>query len=288
MGPVPAEEQLTWIFGSSRSGSTWLLRMLAAHPAVQPVDETGIGHHLGVWRPIPLAWATSEEPQELTTFAEVKRDNPDYLFSDEHREGWEPLLRRFVLDRLALQADGRRLVIKEPGGSHMAEWVLRLLPHSGMVFLLRDGRDVVDSWLDAYRPGAWHTEEGGYPLSPEGRIPFIRWQATVWRYRTEACERAYAAHDPARRVLVRYEDLLAATERELARVHAVVGTDASAGDVADAVRRHAYGNVPEAERGTGHHIREACPGGWRERLSTSEQEALLEVLGDKVRALGYA
>ena len=32
--PVPslgdAEDRLSWIFGSSRSGSTWLLRMLAA------------------------------------------------------------------------------------------------------------------------------------------------------------------------------------------------------------------------------------------------------------------
>jgi len=42
-----AEGILTWIFGSSRSGSTWLLRMLATHPDVMPIDETGIGHHLG-------------------------------------------------------------------------------------------------------------------------------------------------------------------------------------------------------------------------------------------------
>lgn len=287
MERVPSDEQLTWIFGSSRSGSSWLLRMLSVHPGVQPIDETGVGHHLGIWRPIPLAWATSAEPPTLTTFGEVKRDNPDYLFSDRYREGWEPLLRRFLLDRLALQADGRRMVIKEPGGSHMAELVLRLLPASGLVFLLRDGRDVVDSWLDAYQPGAWGTEDGAYPVAPEGRVPFIRWQATVWLYRTEAVERAYAAHDPARRVLVRYEDLLADPTRELARIHEVVGVDASPDDIADAVRRHAYENVPASERGAGHHIRAAQPGGWRERLDDEERAALLDVLGDKVRELGY-
>ena len=84
----PREEEITWIFGSSRSGSTWLLRMLAEHPDVQPFNETSLGHHLGVWRPIALAWATADDLPELHTFIDVKRENPDYLFSDEYREGW--------------------------------------------------------------------------------------------------------------------------------------------------------------------------------------------------------
>jgi LPS sulfotransferase NodH len=56
------EERLVWIFGSSRSGSTWLLKMLAELDGVTAVDDPHLGHHLGVWRPIPLAWAACEEP----------------------------------------------------------------------------------------------------------------------------------------------------------------------------------------------------------------------------------
>ena len=49
-GPVPASRltrsvdapDLTLIFGSSRSGSTWLLRMLRRHPDVLGIDETGL------------------------------------------------------------------------------------------------------------------------------------------------------------------------------------------------------------------------------------------------------
>ena len=288
MGAKPSEDDVTWIFGSSRSGSTWLLRMLAEHPEVRALNETGIGHHLGLWRPIALAWATADEIPPLHTFLDVKRDNPDYLFSDAHREGWEPLLRGFLLDRLALQAEaGRRLIIQEPGGSHMAEMILGLTPGARLVFLLRDGRDVVDSWLDAYSEGGWVTEDGGYPLGEHGRLPFIRWQAAVWRYRTEAVQRAFAAHPEDRRLLVRYEDLLAHTERELYRIQTVAGLDPDADQIRAAVARHAYENVPRSQRGTGRHVRKAAPGSWRENLSAEEQAALLDVLGEKVRELGY-
>ncbi|MDQ3740843.1 MAG: sulfotransferase [Actinomycetota bacterium] len=287
MGERPHEEQLTWIFGSSRSGSTWLERMLSEFQEVLPIDETGIGHHLGVWRPIPLAWATSDDPPELSTFRDVKRRNPDYFFSDEHRAGWEPLLRNFILDRLALQYDGRRMVVKEPGGSQVADWVMKLFPRSRLVFLLRDGRDVVDSWLDAYQDGGWITDDGGFAVAPHGRVPFIRWQATVWRYRTEATQRAYDAHAPDRRVLVRYEELLAEPERELGRVLETIGLRVRPERVVQVVEKHAYEKVPATERGEGKFVRRASPGSWCERLSDEEQRALLDVLGDTCRRLGY-
>ena len=288
--PRPREDELTWIFGSSRSGSTWLERMLAEHPEVRVLDETGIGHHLGVWRPIPLAWATAEDgPPPLTTFAEVKRGNEDYLFGDRFRAETDRLLRDFLLERIGLQhEDGRRTVVKEPGGSQVADWIMRLMPGSGLVFLLRDGRDVVDSWLDASQPGGWHLADGGYAVAPEGRLAFLRWQAAVWLFRTEAVQRAYAAHDPDRRVLVRYEDLLADPGAELARVQRVVGVRPEHEFVGAAVQRHAYSALGEAERGRGRFVRAASPGGWRENLTAEEQAALHEVLGAKLRELGYA
>ncbi|HEV2062730.1 MAG TPA: sulfotransferase [Solirubrobacteraceae bacterium] len=288
MAQRPNEDQLTWIFGSSRSGSTWLERMLSEFSEeLQAIDETGIGHHLGVWRPIPLAWATCDDPPDLSTFAAVKESNPDYFFSEEHRAGWEPLLRSFILDRLALQHDGRRMVIKEPGGSQVADWIMALLPGSRLVFLLRDGRDVVDSWLDAYSDGGWITDDGGFPVAEHGRIPFIRWQATVWRYRTEVTQRAYDAHAADRRVLVRYEELLAEPERELGRVLETIGVRAAPDRLRAAAEKHAYTNVPVADRGAGKFVRAAAPGSWRERMSEEEQQALLEVLGDTCRSYGY-
>ena len=93
-GPPPsivdAEDRLVWIFGSSRSGSTWLLRMLASLDAVVPIDDPHLGHHLGVWRPISMAWATAEHPPDLTTLDRIKHDKDSYFFSDRYRAAWSP------------------------------------------------------------------------------------------------------------------------------------------------------------------------------------------------------
>src|SRR6186997_2990891 len=98
------ENRLAWIFGSSRSGSTWLLKMLSDLDGVVPIDDPHLGHHLGVWRPIPLAWATAKDPPKLGTLADYKRQKPDYLFSDRYRDVWLPQLRELISARFEAQA----------------------------------------------------------------------------------------------------------------------------------------------------------------------------------------
>jgi hypothetical protein len=85
--------RIIWILGSSRSGSTWLLSMLSKLDGVVPMDDPHLGHHLGVWRPIPLAWADDEANPELRTLDEIKRRQPDYFFSDRYRDVWARSLR---------------------------------------------------------------------------------------------------------------------------------------------------------------------------------------------------
>ena len=86
-------------------------------------------------------------------------------------------------------------MVKEPG-SHAADTIMDLFPESCLIFLLRDGRDVVDSWLDGYRDGSWATEEGAYPLDDAGRPALIRWQSSVWLHRTEVVQGDLCSHGP--------------------------------------------------------------------------------------------
>ena len=283
---------LAWIFGSSRSGSTWLMRMLGELPEIRTFDETGLGHHLGLWRPITLAWATATEPPALTTFTQEKSRNPDYLFAPEYRDSWQPALRRLLLDRIeaALRDDDARgarpkVVIKEPGGSQVADLLISLHPGSRLIFLLRDGRDVVESWLDAHLPGGWHSYD--FSVATSGRTAFLRWQATVWRYRTEIVQKAYEAHDPNRRVLVRYEDLRRRPESELGRIFDMLELTVTEEERAAIVQKQALEKVPESERGPGRFVRFGESGRWRTALSAGEQEAVMEIIGDKLAELGY-
>jgi hypothetical protein len=287
-----AEDRLAWIFGSSRSGSTWLLRMLSSLDAVVPIDDPHLGHHLGVWRPISLAWGAAEHPPDLTTLDRVKHDKDSYFFSDRYRDAWAPALRRLIVERFDAQVRDTAevadpvVVVKEPG-SHVADLLLSLFPGSRLVFLLRDGRDVVDSWLAAYRAGSWALDEGAFPVTDEGRVALVRWQSAVWAFRTEVVQRAYDAHPPDRRVLIRYEDLIADPSRELGRIADVFPCDVAASRLAEVAAEHDFAAVPAADKGERKEIRSADPGGWRDNLTRAEHDVMHEVMGPMLAELGY-
>jgi hypothetical protein len=292
---VAAPGRLAWIFGSSRSGSTWLLRMLSELERVVPIDDPHLGHHLGVWRPIPLAWATAKDPPKLGTLADFKRKKRDYLFSDRYRDRWVPQLRELISARFDAQAledieangiEDPIVVVKEPG-SHAADTIMDLFPNSYLIFLLRDGRDVVDSWLDAYRDGSWATEEGAYPLDDDGRPALIRWQASVWLHRTEVVQQTYARTDRERRVLIRYEDMRADPAGALRRIAELIGIDPGGEKLEEIAADNSFSRVPDSLKGAGREIRRAQPGGWANHMSREEIVVMHEILADKLDELGY-
>ena len=293
---VTAPGRLAWIFGSSRSGSTWLLRMLSELERVIPIDDPHIGHHLGVWRPIPLAWATAKDPPKLGTLADFKRKKRDYLFSDRYRDTWMPQLRDLISSRFEVQAaqdiDGAGgiedpiVVVKEPG-SHAADTIMDLFPRSSLIFLLRDGRDVVDSWLDAYKDGSWATDEGAYPLDDTGRPALIRWQSSVWLHRTEVVQETFERTAPERRVLIRYEEMRDDPVSALSRICTMLGIAATRGQLEQIAGTDAFSRVPKSDKGAGREIRRAEPGGWADHMSRDEILEMHGILAAKLDELGY-
>src|SRR5690606_27656518 len=109
----------------------------------------------------------------------------------------------------------------------------------------------------------------------------------VWAFRTEVVQRAFEAHPPDRRVLVRYEDLVADAGHELARICAYLPVEASADTLAAVAAEHAYAAVPAVDKGATKPIRSATPGGWRSNLTPAEHAIMHEVMGHKLAEMGY-
>jgi len=285
-------DRLTWILGSSRSGSTWLLKMLADIPGAAAIDDPHIGHHLGTWRPISLGWAAAEQPPELTTLRAIKREKPSYFFNDRYEHVWRPALRALIEARFSAEAEeqcGRNRLatfVKEPG-SQAADLLLSLFPGSNLIFLLRDGRDVVDSWIDAYQRDSWAIHEGAFAADGDGRLDLVRWQSSVWSYRTAAVTAAYEGHDPERRALVRYEELLDDPVRELHRICTVTGLDVGDTLLRRIEESHRFSELPARDRGSGREQRAARPGGWRSNLTDEECEAMERIMGPQLERAGY-
>jgi hypothetical protein len=288
------ERDLVWVLGSPRTGSSWLRRLLAEHPGIATINETYLGIHLV---PIP-------EPNRPGEYFQTgaRADDPDYLFSAENVRELRPEMRDLILKGLRLQVgrlhpdrEAGPVVIKEPNGSHASDTILSLLPQARMVFLCRDGRDVLDSLLDAIhgRETWWDPmidvfgSEAQSDLGPKARMGFIEAHARLWVSRTEATRRAFDNLPPDRRLMLRYEDLLLDTALELGRLQEWLGVEIDTEGLEAAADKHAFANIPASERGPGKEVRSATPGLWRQTFTPDEQAAMERTMGEQLRALGY-
>lgn len=295
-GPA-AQRSLVWMLGSPRTGSTWLLNLLALHKQVVPFDEPGIGYHLGlfvadVMGAHPLAF---EEARLLLPAA--RADDRQYFFAKAYADVWKPRLRGLILARMhaQLRAAARKgnirnpiAIIKEPTGSQVAEFLVSVLPATRLLVLVRDPRDVLDSQLDAVLHGSWLANRFGMTgeLSAQERIDYLRAQAHRLVARTDTVERAYNLLPSGQRHLVKYEDLRTDTLGSVRAILDWLGLESGA-KLAERVERLAFESIPESERGKGKFTRAASPGLWRESLTADEQAAIDEIVGDAAARLGY-
>jgi hypothetical protein len=318
--PNDFESRLTWIFGSPRTGSTWLLRLLV-HPwwvghsnrsraagnlrgrrarerqsgAVVPIEDTYFPRHLTPFQPMTDPEATQPEPDDLL-FNTRNTDRISYCFSDAYEDVWRPELRRLILVRLHAEVqrtveqsgpDAPLVAVKETTGSYGAEFLMSLLPRAKLIFLCRDGRDVLDSQL-ALRTGPGAKRRGMTPIHTDReRLRFVRTQARLWVNNMTAVEAAYDRHEPTLRMRVEYEGLRADTFNTLKPLVDWFGSGRTEDEVRKAVDDNAFEALPRIKKGRGRMRRTARPGLWRQNLSPDEQRIATEVMGQKLESLGY-
>jgi hypothetical protein len=288
------DRRLVWIFGSPRSGSTWLLQLLAEHDAVVPVNEPQIGNYLG-----PILSDYGADPSSLDlhnfTLSRRLRDDRSNIFSNDFRDVWLPAFSRMLRARFYAHAvrypsrvrfSRKVIVIKEPNGSQSADLIMAALPRARLLFLLRDGRDVVDSELAASLSDWMIKAFGLRRVSPRDRLSFVTNSAYKWLWRTEVVQRVFAEHQGPK-YLVRYEDLLHDPFNELRPLFAWLGLEVSERELNEWIRRKSFGALPAELRGPDKFFRAAAPGLWRTNLTAEENAAVDAVIGRKLHELGY-
>jgi hypothetical protein len=265
-GGTVRAEQLLWVFGSPRTGSTWLSKMMAELDDHERWNEPYVGLLFGSFIHERLGGA----PKLLS--------NPNFILSERYRGVWLASIRGFVLDgasaRYPSLGQDAYLIVKEPNGSVGASVLMEALPESRMVFLMRDPRDVVASRLDATRRGGWTGQERDLS-TPERLNAFTRHLAEDYLASVSQVEAAYEAHSPGRKAFVRYEELRADAVGVLGAIYAELGMEVDAPQLEAAAAEHGWENIPESEKGEGKFHRKATPGGWEEDL-TPEQVRIVE------------
>jgi len=261
-------ENLIWIFGSARTGSTWLGAMMADLKDHAWWHEPMVGYLFG---------------HLYYERARARRDNEHFVLGGD-KSLWLGPVRRFVLDSASARfpelIDGGYLVIKEPHGTLGAPLLMEALPESRMLLLVRDPRDVVSSKMDAARAGSWAEEaqrrrgqEKKNTSADKRPDAFVRSQARRYLQLIDLAQQAYDAHE-GRKILVRYEDLRADPMETMRRIYTTLEIPAEERELARVVEKHAWENIPDKKKGSGKFYRRGSPGGWAEDLSPEQVKSV--------------
>jgi Sulfotransferase family len=255
---------LIWIFGTARTGSTWLSAMIGT------LDNN-------------VEW---REPYVGALFGSFYYEGPftrlrvreQTILNDHHRDTWLTSIRTFVLDGAAARyprfAERGYLVVKEPNGSVGAPLLMEALPESRMILLVRDPRDVVASVLDAATtPGSWGGGGRAYNGIPND---LVRQRSNLYLRAVGNSKQAYELHKGPK-AFVKYENLRADTVSVLEQICSALEVQVSSKDIVRAVEKHSWENIPEEKKGQGKFYRKGIPGSWKEDLSLEQIDIVEEI-----------
>jgi len=272
------EKNLVWVFASPRSGTSWLANELLTFQT-HSMDEPYVGHHLA-------SIGIAQDRQELI---ESHRKRSSYFFADFYKNTWTFYLRKLILNRIYAQFEDidKKIIIKEPNGSMGADNIIECTPNSKIIFVLRDGRDVIDSLVDARSKKGWGTKLGAKQINEGNKTQFIERHANLWRIRTELLLSLFENHPSNLCHKVKYEDLRKNTKEELEKIYKFLEIDVPQEKLDEIVSKYSFENIPDSQKGSGKVRRSASPGKWKENFSEEEQKIMNEKMGETLKKLGY-
>ena len=283
------------LLGVPRSGTTWLQRLLAAHPRIASPQETHLfNNYLGK---LHRTWLHESDRVRAVVDALVEdRDPPDRLVGlptalDE--QTFYGLLDAFVAEvvRVAVSAkpDAELVLEKTPFNNFQVDVIRRLRPGARFVHLVRDPRNVVRSLVRAGETWAGEWSPRSVPAA-----------ARLWKEHYAAACRA-REFGPGQYLELRYEDLRQDGRAQLGRVLEFLDVDAHDDLVDDLLatvgnegqRPEEFAMPAALEQAlAGHAIRE--PAGFsrarpdqRQQWTPRERAQLESLLGAELRSLGY-
>lgn len=278
------------VTGVTKSGTTWLQRMLDSHPEIACGGESKLNVFLTQLAPAIRAY--NEALQK--TNEKIYKD--EAIYSPLVQTQAVAVMQYLFLDRLgavrrAAETAGKLEALKWIGDKdpdykrELISW-RGILPEARVVSTTRDGRDCyVSLWFHLYPERE--------PLAADNRADFlgrIKGHAATWRD-TMAKFQKDAADHPGRHYAVRYESLVEDAQGEMTKLFDWFDCDASEATVTGVVSRNAFavasGGRRPGEADPRSFLRKGIAGDWKNHFDAECNELYCEVAGEALGAAGY-
>ena len=305
-----------FVLGYQKSGTTWLMHMLDAHPEILCKGEGRLFD--GGWRQKNLKRARVERPASSLYYALL---NAEYLRLWIERSVWsrdEPAdehlsnLTRMAVDYFLegeLLKTGKTLVgDKSPLLTpETLREVANIYPEARVIHIIRDGRDVAvsaahHSWnfgraakdaeaaalREAYLNDPQGILESGESIFTEDQI---RKLASDWNVRVESATEDGPPRLGENYTEVRYEDLVKRPETEMRRLLTFLGANSEPETVQRCVEAASFERLSEGrtrgEEDPSSFFRKGVVGDWRNVFSERDRRIFKETAGETLVTLGY-
>ncbi len=303
---------VAFILGNYKSGSTWLLKILSLHPWVRTLSETHIFHHLTVSPDITacthklfneVPWSKGGM-RRLFSHRLLKLSAPlakkwraDLSFDAQERASClfdlalfdqlqlkRALLRmqakedycRFFFEFIAERLQPRKYLIeKSTDATKYAPFIHSIFPQAKLLVIYRDGRDVAISsrfFLEN------HLKNNSWSL-----------QSSIikWRQEVEAQLQYAKCHDI---FTCSYEAMLENNEAVIRQAFQFMELPADEHIIKDVLHRSSFKFLTgrnEGEENRNRFIRKGVTGDWRNHFTAEDKKLFKDLAGDLLIKLGY-
>ena len=276
--------QLFFVCGAPKSGTTWLQRLMDAHPQVRCMGE---GHFTeNLIDPLEKMVETYNKKASLVA-TRVYEGKPYYQgLNESHLKVTVQLLVGSLLVQGGIKPDLKCIGDKTPRYNMGLDTLERYFPGAKYVHIVRDGRDVVASALHhALRAGFKQVLTAG---SEQHQRQVVQ-SARIWRDNVMAW-RAFAATHPAVCHQVSYEQLQDEPAHALAGVYSFLGVSADAASVGASIEEASFRKLSGREAGQEDKksfFRKGVVGDWKNHFDPRDRALFAREAGELLKDLGY-
>lgn len=219
-------DDLVFVVGSGRSGTTWLQAMLSMHPAIYSGPETNF---FG-------AFSAADKSFSKTKGRRVGLS--EYFSHELFYDSMATLFKVMLSGLPEPESQPKIFLEKSPHHCLYSDFLLKTFPNARFIHLVRDGRAVVASMLKGSKTWAKDWASGDVDAAAMG-----------WIQKVNAAQRLQHQVAPENYIELKYEDFRINPHRELANLLTWLKVEASENWIEQAVIENSLSKCSVSERG---------------------------------------